>query len=62
MAHKRISCMEIRQLIQLKENGESNRSCAELLQMNRNTVNDYVTVLKATENRHCFGHFLHRNF
>jgi len=48
MAHKRISCMEIHQLIQLKLNGESNRSCGELLHINRNTVNEYVQVLKAT--------------
>lgn len=40
--------MEIRQLLQLKKNGESNRSCAESLQINRNTINDYVQVLKAT--------------
>ena len=48
MAHKRISCMEIRHIIQLKVNGESNRRCAELLQINRNTVNDYVRILEAT--------------
>jgi len=40
--------MEIRQLLQLKMNGQSNRSCAHTLQINRNTINDYVTVLKAT--------------
>ena len=40
--------MEIRQLLQLKMNGESNRSCAELLQINRNTVNAYVQVFKET--------------
>lgn len=38
--------MEIRQLLQLKMNGESNRSCADLLQINRNTINAYVQVLK----------------
>ena len=38
--------MEIRQLLQLKMNGESNRSCASLLQINRNTINAYVQVLK----------------
>jgi transposase len=48
MAHKRISCMEIRQLLQLKMNGQSNRLCAETLQINRNTINDYVAVLKQT--------------
>jgi transposase len=40
--------MEIRQLLQLKMNGESNRSCAELLQINRNTINAYVVVIKET--------------
>jgi len=40
--------MEIRQLLQLKMNGESNRSCADLLQINRNTINAYVLVLKGT--------------
>jgi transposase len=41
--------MEIRQLLQLKMNGQSNRSCAELLQINRNTINDYVQVFNKTE-------------
>ena len=40
--------MEIRQLLQLKMNGQSNRSCAKSLQLNRNTINDYVTVFKQT--------------
>ena len=40
--------MEIHQLIQLKQNGTSNRKSAELLQINRNTVNDYIKVLKST--------------
>ncbi len=40
--------MEIRQLLQLKMNGESNRSCAQLLQINRNTVNAYVQVFNET--------------
>lgn len=40
--------MEIRQLLQLKMNGESNRSCAALLQLNRNTINTYVQVFKQT--------------
>jgi len=40
--------MEIQRLIQLKENGESNRRCGELLGINRNTINEYVQILKAT--------------
>ena len=48
MAHKRISSMEIRRLLQLKMNGESNRSCAALLELNRNTINAYVQVFKQT--------------
>ena len=36
---KRIDIMDLRQLIRLKQNGESNRSIAELLHLSRNTVN-----------------------
>lgn len=41
--------MDIRQLLQLKKNGSSNRSCGELLGINRNTVNGYVKVFKQTD-------------
>lgn len=48
MANKRIGIMNIRQILQLKIRGESNRSIAELLGKNRNTINDYVRLLNAT--------------
>ncbi len=48
MAAKRIDIMDVRQLIQLKIKGESNRSCSVILGIHRNTVNYYVRQLKAT--------------
>jgi transposase len=48
MAAKRIDIMDVRQLIQLKSKGESNRSCSSILSMHRNTVNYYVRQLIAT--------------
>ena len=45
MAKPRTNIMEIRQLIQLKIKGVSNRQCAGLLQINRNTINEYVRCL-----------------
>jgi transposase len=48
MAAKRIDIMDVRQLIQLKIRGESNRSCSSNLAIHRNTVNYYVRQLKAT--------------
>lgn len=48
MAAKKIDIMDVRQLIQLKIRGESNRSCSSLLAIHRNTVNYYVRQLKAT--------------
>lgn len=48
MAAKRIDIMDVRQLIQLKSKGESNRSCSTILSMHRNTVNYYVRQLIAT--------------
>lgn len=42
MAGKRIDIMELRQLIQLKQDGISNRKIAEMLGISRNTVNSYV--------------------
>lgn len=41
--------MDIRQLLQLKKNGRSNRSCGELLGINRNTINAYVKVFKQSD-------------
>ena len=42
MAGQRIDIMELRQLIQLKQEGISNRKIAEMLGISRNTVNSYV--------------------
>ena len=47
MAAKKIDIMDLRQLIQLKINGESNRSCSSILGIHRNTVNYYVRQLNA---------------
>jgi len=49
MAKPRTNIMEIRQLIQLKIKGVSNRQCAKLLQINRNTINEYVRCLLSIE-------------
>jgi len=48
MAAKKIAIMDVRQLIQLKNRGESNRRCSSILAIHRNTVNYYVRQLKAT--------------
>jgi transposase len=48
MAAKKIDIMDVRQLIQLKSKGESNRSCSVILGIHRNTVNYYVRQLMAT--------------
>lgn len=48
MAAKRIDIMDVRQLIQLKIKGESNRSCSKILAIHRNTINYYVRQLRAT--------------
>jgi len=42
MAGQRINIMELRQLIQLKQKGMSNRAVGKVLGMSRNTVNSYV--------------------
>ncbi|KAA1244894.1 hypothetical protein [Aquimarina sp. RZ0] len=46
MAGKRTDIMEIRQIINLKHQGYSNRKISDLLSINRNTVNSYVSFLK----------------
>ena len=48
MAAKKIDIMDVRQLIQLKIRGESNRGCSSSLSIHRNTVNYYIRQLKAT--------------
>ena len=48
MANKRIDTMEIKQIIKLKQKGQSNRKISDLLQVNRNTVNEYVSKFHRT--------------
>ena len=49
MAAKKIDIMEIRQLLLLKDRGDSNRSCERLLNIHRNTINHYVRLFKASD-------------
>ena len=44
MAAKRIDIMDLRQLLQLKHKGLSNRKITDLLGNNRNMVNDYIRM------------------
>ena len=48
MAAKKVDIMELRQLLLLKEKGESNRSCERLLSIHRNTINHYVRLFRAS--------------
>lgn len=48
MSSKRIGIMNVRQLIQLKRREESNRSVSLLIGIHRNTVNEYVQMLRAS--------------
>lgn len=48
MANKRIEIMDIRQIIQLKLQGFSNRKAAQILGIHRNTINEYVGLLKGS--------------
>lgn len=49
MAGQRIDIMELRQLIQLKRKGLSNRKVAQALGTSRNTVNSYVQAFSRQE-------------
>lgn len=49
MAGQRIDIMDLRQLIQLKRKGLSNRKVAQALGVSRNTVNSYVQVFTDLE-------------
>lgn len=49
MAAKKVDIMELRQLLLLKEKGESNRSCEKLLGIHRNTINHYVRQFRASQ-------------
>jgi len=40
--------MELKQLLQLKIKGESNRSCEKMMGIHRNTINHYVRLFKAS--------------
>ena len=48
MAAKRIDIMELRQLLLLKSQGESNRSCGRLLGIHRNSINYYVLMFQTS--------------
>jgi transposase len=39
--------MELRQIIRLKKQGNSNRKVADMLKISRNTVNAYVSIFEA---------------
>src|SRR5690606_8302576 len=52
MAGKRIETMDLRQLIILKKQGLSNRKIAPLLQISRNTVNNYTRVFESLNNNY----------
>ena len=49
MAAKKVDIMELRQLLLLKEKGESNRSCEKILGIHRNTIYHYVRLLQESE-------------
>jgi len=48
MAHK-VDTMDLKQLITLHLDGVSNRQIATLLSLNRNTVNHYMRLFKASD-------------
>ncbi len=48
MAAKKVDIMELKQLLLLKEKGESNRSCEKLLSIHRNTINHYVRMFRVS--------------
>ncbi len=48
MAAKKVDFMELKQLLLLKEKGESNRSCERILGIHRNTINPYVRLFRAS--------------
>lgn len=46
MSAKRIGIMKIRQILQFKKRGESNRTISQLVGVHRNTVNEHVRLFK----------------
>jgi transposase len=49
MAAKRKDIMDIRQILQLKTKGLSNRKVATILGISRNTINEYISFLKSLD-------------
>ena len=52
MAASRIEIMDIHQLLLLKINGESNRSCSKISSIHRNAIDIYLRLLSACELRY----------
>ena len=52
MANKRIEMLDLKHLIRLKLKGHSNRSIGELLDIDRNTVNEYVRFFNGLDQRY----------
>ena len=48
MAQKQIGIMNLKQIIQLKIQGTSNRQISETLDIHRNTINKYIRLIKAS--------------
>ena len=48
MAAKKVGIMELKQLLLLKEQGKSNRSCERILGIHRNTINHYVRIFRVS--------------
>ena len=46
MANKRVEIMDLKQLLQLKSRGKSNRYIADVLCRSRNTINEYVQLFR----------------
>ncbi len=49
MANKTITMLKLRRVLQLKEQGFSNRRISGMIKLSRQTVDDYVNRLKLTE-------------
>ena len=49
MAQKPIEIMNLKQIIQLKIQGTSNRRISETLDIHRNTINKYIRLIKASD-------------
>ena len=45
---RKLDVMDIKQILKLKESGTSNRKTAELLGINRNTINHYVSLFNGS--------------